>query len=453
MTTRIQKNSYHVVTIDSLSDKAQGWGRIDGFPVVIDGALAGETLEIKLIKVTTHFAVGKLLQVLKPSSERIRAFCPVFGRCGGCTLQHMRYESQLAFKSARLDQLFRETGLIDTIVHPILGMNAPVHYRNKALYPVGMKQGVPQLGFYASYSHEIIEHDACRIHLPIVDQIRAFLREFLQKHRVSIYDERCHHGLLRHVLIRVSRYSGDVMMVLVINGSTFPALTPLVKQISVDFPEIKSLVLNENTQQGNVISGQINKVVYGSESIRDRLGNYDFDISASSFYQVNSLQTETLCNTVLSFAGLTGSELLFDLYCGVGSIAIFLAQHARKVYGVEIHREAVQLACRNVVLNSSDNVTILQGEAGKTLENLAAQGVHADVIVIDPPRKGCSESLLKCIAAMQTKRIIYVSCNPSTLVRDLAFLAQKNFRVAEVQAVDMFPHTLHIECIARIERI
>ena len=452
MAMTIQKNSIHIVTIDDISDKAQGQCRIDGFPVVVDGALAGEELEIKIIKVAKNFAVGKLLQVLKPSKARTQPFCPVFKRCGGCSLQHMRYESQLELKTARVREFFKEAGLTGTIVHPTLGMENPLHYRNKAQYPVGLKKGVPQLGFYASYSHEIVEHEECRIHPLIVDKIVAFLREFFQKNEVSIYDERRHQGLLRHVLLKVSQHSGDIMLVLVVNGGTFPAWKTLVGRISFDFPEIKSLVLNENTQKGNVILGKRNKVLYGDENIRDRIGDYEFEISASSFYQVNSQQTEVLYNKVLDYAGLAGDELVFDLYCGVGTIAVFLARHVRKIYGVEVTREAVQNARRNAALNNLSNLTVLQGEADKAMMELAKLGEQADLVVLDPPRKGCSEALLERIVAMDTKRIVYVSCNPATLVRDLVFLTQKGFSTPEVQPVDMFPHTLHIECVVRIER-
>ncbi|MCP4403042.1 MAG: 23S rRNA (uracil(1939)-C(5))-methyltransferase RlmD [bacterium] len=448
----IQKNSCHIITIDDISDKAQGICRVDGFPVVVDGALAGEELEIKIIKVTKNFAVGKLLQVLKPAEERIQPFCPVFTRCGGCSLQHMSYGAQLNFKTARVREHFDTAGLSDTLIHPTLGMESPLHYRNKAQYPVGQKKGIPQLGFYASYSHEIIEHDECRIHPLLVDKIMAFLRTYFLENAVSIYDERSRQGLLRHVLIRIAQQSGEAMLVLVINGSEFPAWEKLVIQLTTEVPEVTNLVLNENSEAHNAILGKRKRTLYGEGIIRDRLGGYEFEISASSFYQVNSRQTEVLYGKVLDYASLTGEDIVFDLYCGVGTIAVFLARHARKVYGVEVNREAVLNARRNAALNNLSNVTVVQGEADKAIMELARLEERADLVVLDPPRKGCSEELLERISAMNAKRIVYISCNPTTVARDLAFLAQKGFKTAEVQPVDMFPHTLHIECVARIER-
>ena len=452
MTTSIQKNSCHIVRIDNVSEKAQGQCRIDGFPVVVDGALAGEELEIKIIKIAKNFAVGKLLQVLKPSDTRTHPFCPVFKRCGGCSLQHMRYESQLDFKTARIREHVEKAGLGETIIHSTLGMETPFHYRNKAQYPVGLREGVPQLGFYASHSHEIVEHEECRIHPPIVDKIVSFLRAFLLKNDVSIYDERIHSGLLRHVLIRVGQDNEEVMLVLVVNGSEFPAWDKLVIQLSSEVPEVKTLVLNENTAPHNVILGKRNRTLYGEDCIRDRLGDYKFEISVSSFYQINSRQTEVLYDKVLEYAALTGQDTAFDLYCGVGTITVFLAQHARKVYGVEVNQGAAHNARRNAELNGLNNMTVMQEEVDTAIMELSSRGEKADVIVVDPPRKGCSENLLETIASMEAKRIVYVSCNPASLARDLSFLAQRGFTTREIQPVDMFPHTLQVECVACIER-
>lgn len=448
----IIKNSRHTITITKLSDEGVGVGHLDGIPVFVEMAITGELVDIKIIKVTKRYAVGKLVNIVQPAVDRVQPFCPVFKRCGGCSLQHVTYRSQLALKTDLIKERIRDIeGFEEPVIHEILGMQTPLGYRNKAQYPVGEKQGEIVLGFYAKRSHEIIEHAVCGIQPGIIDDIVAIIRQFFIDQKISIYHEIRHIGLIRHLMIRVGYRSREVMVTIVINGDELPEMPKLLSCLLTKIPEITSIVLNINKKHSNVILGQQNIIVYGTGKITDMLGAYRFEISPQSFYQINPLQTEILYQKVLEYAGLTGEEIVLDAYCGIGTISIFLADHADKVYGVDVGAYAIRDAQRNAEINSLKNIEFFQGEVKKMIPKLSSQGIHTDVVVVDPPRKGCDETLLETLIAMQPQKIVYVSCQPKTLVRDLKWLATHEWFAVEIQPVDMFPHTTHIECVANIE--
>jgi len=448
----LTKNSCHRVRITELSPRGVGIGTLEGLPIFVDRALPGERVDIKLIKVTSRYSVGRLVDIRNPSDERVEPFCPVFHRCGGCSLQHLSYKGQLAWKTEQVREQLVNVRRVDNVrISQAIGMAEPLHYRNKAQYPFTRKKGRILAGFYAKRSHEIIEHVACAIQFDQINAITTVIREFLMAHNVSIYDEARHQGLLRHIMIRVGRRSGEIMVVLVLNGRGFPQQNDLIASLRKTFPDITGIVLNINQAQTNVISGKEYFTIYGKSTLRDQLGEYQFDISPNSFYQVNPVQTERLYRKVIELAELRRDDVVADLYCGIGTLSLWLAHHAQIVYGVERNENAVRDARKNAVLNGFTNLEFMEGAAEVALSALVSQGIRLDVIVVDPPRKGCEDTLLKTIAAVQPKRIMYVSCNPATLARDLSFLAQHGFQVVEIQPIDMFPHTTHIECVAKIE--
>ncbi|NSW89527.1 MAG: 23S rRNA (uracil(1939)-C(5))-methyltransferase RlmD [Firmicutes bacterium] len=453
--TVVEKNEDYVLEITDVNHEGQGVGHINGFAVFVDGALIGEKVKIKIIKVLKNYGVGKLLEIQRPSPVRTKPFCPVYKRCGGCSLQHMDYNAQLEFKTKLVKETLKRIGKInnaDVLVQDTIGMKYPLKYRNKAQYPVGMKNGRPVIGFYAKRSHDIIDGGNCDIQEPVGNIIREIFRRFIEENKISVYDEISHKGLIRHLMIRSGFRTGEIMVVIVINGTDLPQKRNLVNSLLTGVPAIESIVLNINTSKTNVILGEKNIKIYGKDTITDYIGNFKFHISPLSFFQVNPVQTEVLYNKALEFASLSGSETVFDLYCGTGTIALFMAQKAKKVYGVEVVEEAVADARNNACANGVHNVEFIAGEVEKVIPELYENGVRADVVVVDPPRKGCDASLLETIVHMGPERIVYVSCNPATLARDLMYLEERGYRMGEVQPVDMFPWTVHTESVARIER-
>lgn len=450
----VKKNETYKIEINGMTHEGQGVGRIDNFTVFVDGVIKGEEAEIKIIKVNKNYAVGKLLKLLKASPDRIEPVCGVYKRCGGCSLQHMSKEATLRFKTELVTESINRIGkLQDVKVNDIIGMEKPFNYRNKAQYPVGRLKDELKVGFYAKKSHEIIDTRVCMIQHSMSDKAKLIVKEFLTKNNISVYDEATGKGLIRHVMTRTGFNTGEVMVVLVINGKSLPGQDQLVRLLIEEIPEIKSIVLNVNTANTNVILGPKNIVIYGEETITDFIGKFKFRISPLSFFQVNPVQTEVLYNKALEYAGLTGQETVFDLYCGIGTISLFLSEKAKKVYGVEVVEEAVRDAKENAKLNNVDNVEFFVGEAERIIPDMYQRGIKADVVVVDPPRKGCDVALLETLVSMEPQRIVYVSCNPATLARDLGYLAEHGFKVLEVQPVDMFPWTSHVECVVRITKL
>ena len=444
----VKKNEHYIIDIHDLGTRAEGIGKVDDFTIFIEKALPGDKIEARIIKVKKNFAFGKLIKIIGPSPLRQQAKCPVAGECGGCQLQHLTYQGQLDYKRKKVQDVLERIGKVENVeVKPTLGMENPYTYRNKAQFPVRKENGQLKIGFFAPRSHRIIDTDTCDIQHESNTEIIATVRRFLLDYDISIYDEEKHKGLVRHIVTKVGFHTGELMVCIVINGNTLPHSDVLVEKLST-IKGMTSIVLNHNKAKGNVIlSSQITNL-YGESTIRDYIGDIQFEISPLSFFQVNPVQTEVLYGKALEFAGLTGNETVWDAYCGIGSISLFLAQKAKMVYGVEIVPEAIEDAKRNAALNKIENVEFIVGLAEEVIpEKFKEEGIKADVIVVDPPRKGCDEKLLETIIEMAPKRIVYVSCDPGTLARDLNYLSQKGYSVAEVQPVDMFPMTGHVESI------
>lgn len=472
----VAKNEVVEAEIIGIGHDGEGVGRTNGFTLFIHGALPGERVRAQVTYVKKQYGYAKLLEVLGESRDRVQAPCPIYNQCGGCQLQHLSYPAQLDWKRQSVVDALERIGKLrvkspaqstligaeDTIpssqeagvvVHPTIGMDEPWRYRNKAQVPIGQVEGGLIGGFYAQGSHRIIDMDECLIQHEYNDLVVGKVKEIGRELGIEPYDEESHAGLLRHVVVKVGFRTGDIMVVLVTNGEHIPRRNEWIERIIAAVPGIKSICQSVNTGRTNVIFGDRTKVLWGEETIRDFIGDVEFAISARSFYQVNPVQTEVLYRKALEYAGLTGTETVIDAYCGIGTISLFLARHAKRVYGVEIVGDAIADARRNAELNDLRNVTFAVGKAEEVIPAWREQGVIPDVIVVDPPRKGCEASLLETMAAMRPQRIVYVSCNPATLARDLAILEQQGYRTIEVQPVDMFPHTTHVECVIGMQRI
>lgn len=454
MKLHIEKNKQYEMYIDDIGVHGEGIGRIDGFTVFVEGALPTELVSVLIVKVKKNFGYGKLLKVLKASKDRVIPKCPVAHQCGGCQLQHLSYTAQLAWKTKKVkDHLCRIGGFQDIEVSDTIGMKEPWHYRNKAQFPVGGTTREPQIGFYAKRSHRIINTSNCILQHPINETIIAIIRAFLTEFEISLYDETTHQGLVRHIVTRIGKKTGEVMVCIVINGKQFPHSHILVQRLQ-EVDGIVSIVLNQNTENTNVILGKQIQVLWGKSTIVDDIGDISFLISPLSFYQVNPIQTQLLYQTALDFADLNGTETVFDLYCGIGTMSLFFAQKAKQVYGVEIVPEAIADAKQNAKHNHIENVHFMVGAAEEVIPNMYAQTQQsADVVVVDPPRKGCDVKLLDTIATMQPNKVVYVSCDSATLARDLAYLCKHGFVIQKVQVVDMFPQTVHVETVVKLSYI
>lgn len=449
----IEKNQVFEIEITGQTHEGLGVGRKDGMAVFVQGGIAGEKVVAKVIKVLKTYAVARIEAFIEKSPDRAEPFCPVYKRCGGCNLQHMSYERTLQFKrQAVIDSLERIGGLAGIQVMPAIGMETPRRYRNKAQYPVGLGDNGPVAGFFAPRSHEIINAAECGIQHPVSDLVKNTVLEFIKANHIPVYDEITHKGLIRHIVVKVGFATGEVMVILVSTSPIIPKQDRLISFLRERIPGLKSIVLNVNDKPGNVILGTRNITLYGEDAISDKLGDLTFEISPLSFYQTNPAQTLVLYNKAIEYAGLTGKETVFDLYCGIGTISLFAARKAKRVIGVETVPEAVEAARRNAAINSIGNAEFYSGNAEDVVPELYRQGMKADVVIVDPPRKGCDEVLLKTLIEMAPERIVYVSCNPSTLARDMKVLHGSGYEAKEVQPVDMFPWTNHVECVVLMSR-
>ncbi|MEW8985843.1 MAG: 23S rRNA (uracil(1939)-C(5))-methyltransferase RlmD, partial [Bacillus sp. (in: firmicutes)] len=439
-TIPVQKNDYIEVVFEDLTHDGAGVAKVDGYPLFVKNALPGEKAKIKVIKVNKGYGFGRLEEILEESPYRVDAPCPIYKECGGCQLQHLSYEGQLLAKEKQVRDVLTRIGKLENVkVHPVLGMSEPWRYRNKAQVPVGEREGGLIAGFYQQRSHEIIDMEACMIQQEKNDEVVQAVKRICTKYGVTAYNEQRHKGSLRHIMARHGQVTKEVMVVLVTRTPDLPNKEKIVKEIVEAVEGVQSIIQNVNSKKTNVILGDETRVLWGEEVIYDLIGNVKFAISSRSFYQVNPEQTKVLYDQALSYAELTGEETVIDAYCGIGTISLFLAQKAKKVYGVEIVPEAIADANRNAELNQIDNVEFAVGEAEGVIPNWYKEGIVADVLVVDPPRKGCDDALLQTIIEMKPKKVVYVSCNPATLARDLRVLEDGGYTTLEVQPVDMFP--------------
>ncbi|KYC89826.1 23S rRNA (uracil(1939)-C(5))-methyltransferase RlmD [Bacillus amyloliquefaciens] len=450
----IEKNEYYDVTFEDLTHEGAGVAKVQGFPIFVPNALPEEKAQIKVTRVKKGFAFGRLIELKEESPHRTDAPCPIYKQCGGCQLQHMTYEGQLLFKQKQVKDVLERIGKLDlsnVTVHPTLGMEDPWNYRNKAQVPVGEREGGLVAGFYQQRSHDIIDMSACLIQQSKNDEAVQAVKDICVSYGVKAYNEERHKGWLRHIMVRYGVVTGEMMIVFITRTSDFPHKAKIIEDITTQFPHVKSIVQNINPNKTNVIFGNETNVIWGEEYIYDLIGDVKFAISARSFYQVNPEQTKVLYDKALEYAELQGEENVIDAYCGIGTISLFLAKQAKKVYGVEIVPEAIEDAKRNAELNGITNAEFAVGEAETVIPKWYKEGITADTLVVDPPRKGCDEALLRTIIDMKPKRVVYVSCNPGTLARDLRVLEDGGYQTLEVQPVDMFPHTNHVECVAVLE--
>lgn len=448
----LSKDKMYVVEIVDIGQGGVGIGKFEGFTVFVDGGLVKDKIKVKIIKSKKNYAVGEIVEILEPSPYRVERKCSKeLKACGGCQIQELDYKEQLNLKTNEVKQVISRIGkLDDVVIHDALGMEEPFRYRNKAQFPIQKVDGVPVIGFYKKKSHDIIPTDQCIIQHDVNDKIIKIIKTYIRAYNVSIYDEKTHTGVLRHLVTKVGFTTKEVMVVLVANGRKLPYLNELASVLKENIPGFKTLVVNINREKTNVILGNENRIIYGDGKINDNIGDLVFEISPLSFFQVNPIQTEVLYNKALEYANLGENDTVFDIYCGIGTISLFLAQKAKKVYGIEIVEEAIKDAKRNAEINKLDNVEFYVGKAEEVVPKMYKQGKRANVVVVDPPRKGCDEKVLDTIISMQPDRVVYVSCNPSTLARDLNYLDERGYKCLEVQPVDMFPHSVHIENVALI---
>lgn len=451
----LSKNKEYVVDIIDIGQGGVGIGKYDGFTVFVDGGLINDRIKVRINKSKKNYAVGDIVEIIEESPFRVKRKCSDnLKNCGGCQIQELDYQKQLDIKTNEVKQVISRIGkLEDVVIHDTLGMEEPVRYRNKAQFPIQKVNNNPLIGFYKKKSHDIIPTDKCIIQHEINDKIMKIIKTYINAYKVSVYDEKTHTGVLRHLVTKVGFTTNEVMVVLVANGKKLPYLKELASVLEENVPGFKTLVVNVNREKTNVILGRENIVVYGDGKINDYIGELVFEISPLSFFQVNPVQTEVLYNKALEYADLKENDTVFDIYCGIGTISLFLAQKAKKVYGIEIVEDAIKDAKINANLNNLDNVEFYVGKAEEVVPKMYKEGKTANVVVVDPPRKGCDEKVLDTIVSMKPDRVVYVSCNPSTLARDLAYLNERGYKCLEVQPVDMFPHTMHVESVAKLEKI
>ncbi|WP_312419285.1 23S rRNA (uracil(1939)-C(5))-methyltransferase RlmD [Anaerospora hongkongensis] len=449
----VTAGSRYTVEIIGLGHSGEGVGRFQDFTIFVPQALPGEVVEVQVSEVKKNYAKAKLTGVKQASAERVEPLCSVYQNCGGCQLQHLSYAGQLNAKRQQVvDAVTRIGKLADVVVHPTMGAANPWYYRNKMQFPVGKAGGKVAVGCYSQGTHAIINTENCciqhAVNNTIADQVRRIVTEF----NIPTYDERTGEGVIRHVMGRVGTATGEVMVALVTAVDKLPSQEKVIAALRQAIPGLASIVQNVNPKRGNIIMGETTRTIWGKDTITDKLGDLTFHISARSFFQVNTEQTVLLYGKAVEYAGLTGQETVIDAYCGTGTITLFLAGQAAKVYGIEIVKPAIADAWQNAQTNTIENVEFIAGDAVEVMPELYRNGVRPEVIVVDPPRAGCEPKVLETFVKMKPERIVYVSCNPASLARDLAILAEQGYQTVEIQPVDMFPHTHHVECVAKLIR-
>ena len=464
----IQKNDELELVIEDITTEGEGVGKVDGLALFVKDAIIGDRVKVKVMKMKKSYGYARLMEILEPSPARTEPVCPIARQCGGCQIQHMKYDEQLKYKENKVKNCLERIGGLSlekvgigensssgvAAFEPIIGMEEPFYYRNKAQFPVGRnKEGNIVTGFYAGRTHSIIDTSHCYIQAKENEQLLQLVREFMEENHIEPYNEETHTGLVRHVLTRVGFTTGEIMVCLIINGEKLPKSDKLVDKLK-DIKGMTSICLNVNKEKTNVILGNKVTLLWGQGYITDYIGDIKYQISPLSFYQVNPVQTKKLYETALEYAGLTGNEVVWDLYCGIGTISLFLAQKAKEVYGVEIVPQAIEDAKRNAEINGIKNAEFFVGAAEDVLPQKYKESngsMRAQVIVVDPPRKGCDEKLLETLIKMEPERIVYVSCDPATLARDLKYLEENGYKTTRVRACDMFGHSVHVESVIMMQ--
>ena len=447
----VKKNEKYIVDIVDNGFGGEGIAKIDAFTIFIPNTIKGEKCEILIVKVLSSHAYGKIVRILETSKDRTDIDCATYQRCGGCDLRHMTYENTLNLKREIVQSLVNKGLKNKVAVEDTIGMDNPYNYRNKAQYPVGIdKNGNPAVGVFAQRTHTIIPIENCMIQTEISQDIAKTIINFIKEKNISVYNEEKQTGLVRHIVIKVGKYTNQVMCILVVNSRNYnsPIDTELVELLRRKYPEIKTIIKNINTQNTNVILGKENINIYGDGYIEDKLGEYTFKISPMSFYQVNPVQAEILYNTAIEAAKLSKEDVLFDLYCGIGTIGIFASRYVKQVYGIEIVPQAISDAIENAKINNIKNAEFIVGDVETAFDELInKKQIIPTAIIVDPPRKGLDDKTIQNILKIKPEKLVYISCNPATMVRDLAKM-EEVYNISKIQPVDMFPFTKHVECVA-----
>lgn len=449
----VEKGKKYEIAISSLGHSCEGVGRYQDFTVFVPFALPDEVVEVLITEVKKNYAKGRLCQIIKASPDRVEAKCAIYDQCGGCQIQHLNYQAQLQIKRQQVvDAVERIGGQKDIEIYDVIGAEQPWNYRNKMQFPVGRQGNQVIVGCYAAGSHRIINTENCYIQNEANNVIAREVRDVIKRLSILAYDERTGKGLIRHIIGRVGIDSGEVMVVLVINGDRIPKQDKLIQEIRNNVPGVVSIMQNINKKSTNVIMGSKTMKLWGKDTIVDKIGDFAFNISARSFFQVNTKQAEVLYNKAVEFAKLTGKETVIDAYCGTGTITLFLAKQAAKVYGIEIIEQACEDARKNAAVNDITNAEFVCGDAVVTMPQMYQQGIRPDVIVVDPPRSGCDKAVLETFVQMNPTRIVYVSCSPASLARDIAVLNELGYKAEKIQPVDMFSQTSHVETVVLLSR-
>ena len=448
----VKKNEEYIVNIIDNGFEGEGITKIDGFTIFVPNAIKGEEVKILIVKVLTSHAYAKLIEIIKKSENRIEPDCATYKRCGGCNLRHLSYDATLDLKQNIVQNLVKKNLKSCVNVNKTWGMGNPYNYRNKLQYPVGKdKNGNIIVGVFANRTHEIIKTDECLIQNKKANEIAKFIVQLAKKYDISVYDENNQQGLLRHIVIKTGIRTNEIMVILVINGDSLSYQENFLNELKNKYNEIESIVLNINKKNTNVILGDKNINLLGNGYIKDILGDYYFRISPLSFYQVNPVQAEALYNIAIEGLNITKQDVVFDLYCGIGTISIFASKYAKKVYGVEIVEQAIKDAKWNSEFNKIENTKFIAGDTEKVIDDLINnKKIIPNIVIVDPPRKGLDRNTINNIIKIHPKKIAYISCNPATLVRDLAYL-EDMYKIEMIQPVDMFPWTSHVECVAVLE--
>ena len=452
MEVPVKKNQEYIVDIIDNGFEGEGIAKINDFTIFIPNSLKGEKVKILILKVLSSYAFGKVIEIIKKSENRVESDCSTYKRCGGCNLRHIKYSETLKLKRNIVQSLVNKTLSSKIEVEETLGMENPYHYRNKAQYPIGIdKNGNPVMGVFANRTHEIIPIEKCLIQDEQTEKIAKYILEYIKENHISIYNENTGNGLIRHIVTKIGKKSNEIMCVIVINGEDIPNENKLVEELTNKFPNIKTIVKNINKKNTNVILGEKNVIIYGDGYIKDTLDSLVFKISPLSFYQVNPIQAEKLYKIGVESAEISKDDIVFDLYCGIGTISLFMAKYAKKVYGIEIVNEAVRDAIENAKINDIQNTEFIAGDVEKVLDNLIKERkIFPDIVMVDPPRRGLDNVSIQNILNIRPKKMVYISCNPATLVRDLKFF-EEDYDIKSIKPVDMFPFTSHVECVAVLQ--